>query len=110
MSLHICPVSPEPPMLDNAISIKISCAGPNVYLIIWALVRENLSSGVCEQQRRRPACAYAESDQRFVVHLTESIMSRHSTSEISMFYFVSVAKQANLDITLPGRGSFVTEE
>ena len=25
--------------------------------IIWASVRENLSSGVCEQQRRRPACA-----------------------------------------------------
>ena len=25
--------------------------------IIWALTQENLSSRVCEQQRRRPACA-----------------------------------------------------
>ena len=31
---------------------------------IWASTRENLSSGCCEQQRRRPACAYAQSDQR----------------------------------------------
>ena len=32
--------------------------------LIWASTRENLSSGVCEQQRRRPACASAQSDQR----------------------------------------------
>ena len=32
--------------------------------IIWASTRENLSSGVCEQHRRRPACASAQSDQR----------------------------------------------
>ena len=32
--------------------------------IIWAMSRENLSSVVCEQQRRRPACASAQSDQR----------------------------------------------
>ena len=31
--------------------------------IIWALTRENLSSGVCEQHRRRPACASAQSYQ-----------------------------------------------
>ena len=30
----------------------------------WAATLENLSSGVCEQQRRRPACAFAQSDQR----------------------------------------------
>ena len=32
--------------------------------IIWAATRENLSSGFCEQQRPRPACASAQSDQR----------------------------------------------
>ena len=31
---------------------------------IWASTRENLYSEVCEQQRRRPACASAQSDQR----------------------------------------------
>ena len=30
----------------------------------WASSRENLSSGGCEQHRRRPACASAQSDQR----------------------------------------------
>ena len=32
---------------------------------IWLTPWENLSSGVCEQHRRRPACASAQSDQRF---------------------------------------------
>ena len=30
---------------------------------IWALMQENLSSVVCEQQRRRPACISAQTDQ-----------------------------------------------
>ena len=36
---------------------------------IWALTRENLSSEVCEQQRRRPACASAQTDQRLCYSL-----------------------------------------
>ena len=36
---------------------------------IWASTRENLSSGVCEQQRHRPACASAQSDQRLCYSL-----------------------------------------
>ena len=32
--------------------------------IIWATTRENLSWGGCEQQRCRPACVFASSDQR----------------------------------------------
>ena len=35
----------------------------------WASSREKLSSGVCEQQRRRPACASAQSDQRLCYSL-----------------------------------------
>ena len=31
--------------------------------IIWASTRENLSSGVCQQQRRRQACGSAQSEQ-----------------------------------------------
>ena len=38
---------------------------------IWASTRENLSSGVCEQHRRRPACASAQSDQRLCYSLFE---------------------------------------
>ena len=36
---------------------------------IWASLRENLSSVVCEQQMRRPACTYAQSDQRLCYSL-----------------------------------------
>ena len=35
----------------------------------WASSRENLSTGVCEQHRRRPACASAQSDQRLCYSL-----------------------------------------
>ena len=38
-------------------------------IINWASSRENLSSGVCEQHRRRPACASAQSDQRLCYSL-----------------------------------------
>ena len=31
---------------------------------MWASTRKNVSSGVCEQHRRRPACASGQSDQR----------------------------------------------
>ena len=37
----------------------------------WASARENLSSGVCEQHRRRPACASAQTDQRLFYSLIE---------------------------------------
>ena len=46
----------------------------------WVSIRENLSAGICEQQRHRPACAHAQSDLR----LLESIISRLAMSEISM--------------------------
>ena len=38
-------------------------------IIKWASSRENLSVGVWEQQRRRPACASAQSDQRLCYSL-----------------------------------------
>ena len=37
--------------------------------IIWDSPRENLTLVVCEQQRRRPACASAQSDQRLCYSL-----------------------------------------
>ena len=36
----------------------------NIKNIKWALMRENLPSKVCEQQRCRPACKSSQSDQR----------------------------------------------
>ena len=38
---------------------------------IWAPTRENLSSEIFEQHRRRPACASAQSDQRLCYLLIE---------------------------------------
>ena len=60
---------------------------------IWASTWENLSSEVCEQQRRRPACPYPQSDQRLCYSLLESIISKLATSEISNFLLVSVAEE-----------------
>ena len=40
-----------------------------VPIMIWASTRENLSSVGCEQQRHRPACASAQSDQRLCYSL-----------------------------------------
>ena len=39
--------------------------------IKWALTQENLSSGVCEQQRRKPVCPSLQSDQRLFYSLIE---------------------------------------
>ena len=41
----------------------------DIIYLIWAATRENLSSGVYEQHRRRPACASAQSDQRLCFSL-----------------------------------------
>ena len=60
-----------------------------------ASTRENLSSGICEQHRRRPACAPA-----FVIRLLKSIISRLATGEISIFLLVFVPEQAGLNLTL----------
>ena len=40
------------------------CFPTIVTIYICASTLENLSSGVCEQHRRRPGCASAQSDQR----------------------------------------------
>ena len=47
----------------------------------WTSTRENLSSVVHEQQRRRPACASAQSDIRFM----ENSICELVTGEISIF-------------------------
>ena len=44
-------------------TIFILNIGSCKHLPIWALMRENLSSGVCEQEKWRPACASTQSDQ-----------------------------------------------
>ena len=69
---------------------------------IWPSAREYLSSEVCEQQRCRPACASAQSDQRlkFVIRFWESTISKLATSEMSIFYLVSVAVETGLSLTL----------
>ena len=57
-------------------------------------------SGVCEQQRGRPALASMQSDQGVCYSLNERIISGLATSTISFFYIFSVAEQAGLNLTL----------
>ena len=55
--------------------------------------------GVCEQQRRRPACCtYGQTDQCLVVHFLKSIISELATSQISSFKLVSVAEETGLSL------------
>ena len=49
--------------------MAVNYANLNENVMIVAATRENLSSGVCEQHRRRPACASAQSDQRLCYSL-----------------------------------------
>ena len=65
---------------------------------IWASTRENLSLGVCEQQRRRPACASAQTDQLLCYLFLGSTISILATSEISIFELVSVAEETCLSL------------
>ena len=53
-------------MFDDAYLHRLQEVGSKVFL---ALTQENLSSVVCEQQRRRPACASVQSDQRICLSL-----------------------------------------
>ena len=56
-------------------------------LITWASTQENLSSGVCEQQKPRPACEFEQSDQRLCYSLIGKygIISKLATSESLLF-------------------------
>ena len=65
-----------------------------------AATGENLSTGVCEQHRRRPACASTQSDQRLCYSLIRSIISRLAMREISIFLLVPVAEETGLNIAL----------
>ena len=58
--------------------------------VIWSSMREHLSSEICEQQRRRPACASALSDQPLCCSLFVSIIAKLAKGEISNFYAVSL--------------------
>ena len=75
---------------------------PTLVEAIWAGMQENLYSGVCEQQRHRPACASTCLISAFVNRLLESIIYRIVRSRISFFWLVSVAEQVGLNFTLSG--------
>ena len=60
-------------------------------------------SAVCKQQRHRPACASAQSDQRLCFLQIEymcSIAFKLAPSETSIFYLVSVAEKAGFGMIL----------
>ena len=82
--------------------------------IIWASTRETLSSGVCEQHRRRPSCAFAQSDQRLFIRFLESIICKLAAGEISIFKLVSIAEETGLKHSLstppPPKNSFSHNE
>ena len=66
---------------------------------------------MCEQQRRRSACASAQSDQRFVVRCLDSLIPLLAIAEISRLQLASAAEQAGLSLNwsqTPKTGFLVT--
>ena len=68
--------------------------------IIWASTRETLSSGVCKQHRRRPACSSTQSDQRLFIRFLKNIICKLAAGEISIFKLVSIAEETGLKHSL----------
>ena len=65
----------------------------------WASTHENLSSVVCQQQRRRPACPSPKTDQCLCYSLfLERTISKLASSKISMFWLASVAVETGLSL------------
>ena len=65
---------------------------------------------ICGQQRRRSACASAQSDQRLCYSLLRRIIPPVSTVKLSSLYLVSTAVQSGLSFTwseTPKTGFFV---
>ena len=82
---------------NNQISLKTF---NNYNNINWASRRENLSLGVCKNKGANQPAQPRRVISAFVFHLLESIISRLATRKISIFYLVSVAEQAGLNLTL----------
>ena len=62
--------------------------------------RNPIFGGVCEQHRRRPACASAQSDQRLFIRFLESIICKLAAGEISFFKLVSIAEETGFKHSL----------
>ena len=65
----------------------------------WARLCENVCYGICEQQRRRSACTFAQSDQHLCFRCSDSVTCIFALSKVSRFYLASVAAQAGLNVT-----------
>ena len=64
--------------------------------LYWKLVDRNPYSVVCEQQSRKLDFALISA---FVISFLEWTFANHDTCKLSMFYLVSVAEQADRNLT-----------
>ena len=79
------------PLIFNSASLYL-----NYYL---SLVMRKPVFALCEQQRRRSACASTQSDQRLCFRCLDSIIPLLAIAEISSLLLVSVAEQVSLSLT-----------
>ena len=92
---------------DNLKYLRYSEAA-NIFILFyldnrWASTRENLSSGVCKQHRRRPACAYAQSDQRFVKYTDARIFVLRIRVSCAFSYDLKCVENANQLVSTQGK-------
>ena len=89
---------------------KMSFHAKITKIIIWATPCENMSSGICRQQRLRSDCASAQSDQDLLCLLTESLDTTecmneeqrlgHSCSKLTMSLVNDSLKCTSSDIQI----------
>ena len=70
-----------------------------MYYRVWASTRENLTSGVANNKGPDQPGHVRSLISAVVIRLMENIISKLATSEISVFYLVSVAEQTRLCVT-----------
>ena len=67
-------------------------------IVKWARSCENVSYAICEQQRCRSACAFAQSDQHLVVRCLDSMICILAISKVSRLQLASVAEHAGWNL------------
>ena len=96
LMLHLAVIS----LLTNFYYKKIKITAISMLIYKWASTLENLSSGFANNTGADQPAHPRRLISAFVIRLSRSIMSRIATSEISIFYLVSVAEESGSKLTL----------
>ena len=84
---------------DDAYRQTTYILGKCLLILIRSRSCENVSYGICEQQRCRSACYPHSLISTFIVRCLDSMLCILAISKVSKFLLASVAEQAGLNVT-----------